>query len=90
MLKSIVAESYHDSPVEKKNGIILHRGRFMKLHSKLHLTFMYAFMPRFYSIACLSKLRSIIASLGLVLGYHKFLDKVNIYSSFIKLIHQVG
>ena len=39
---------------------ILHRGRFLKLHSKLHLTFIYAFIPRFYSIACLSKLHSII------------------------------
>ena len=31
----------------------------MKLHSKLHLTF----IPLFYSIACLSKLRNIITSL---------------------------
>ena len=42
----------------------------MKLHLKLHLTFIYVFIPiytdlitRFYSIACLSKLRSIITSL---------------------------
>ena len=35
----------------------------MKLHSKLHLTFIYAFIPPFYSIARLSKLRSIITSL---------------------------
>ena len=33
-------------------------------HLKLHLTFIYAFIPRFYSIACLSKLRSIITSLA--------------------------
>ena len=36
----------------------------MKPHLKLHLTFIYAFIPQFYSIACLSKLRSIITSLG--------------------------
>ena len=34
----------------------------MKLHLKLHLTFIYAFILRFYSIACLSKLHSIITS----------------------------
>ena len=38
----------------------------MMLHSKLHLTFIYTFIPRFYSIACLSKLRSIITSLALL------------------------
>ena len=38
------------------------RGHFMKLHLKRHFTFIYAFMPRFYSIACLSKLHSIITS----------------------------
>ena len=35
----------------------------MKLHLKLHLNFIYAFIPQFYSIACLSKLHSIITSL---------------------------
>ena len=43
----------------RKRSEIPHKCRFMKLHSKLHLTF----IPRFYSIACLSKLRSIITSL---------------------------
>ena len=30
----------------------------MKLYLKLHLTFIYAFIPRFYSLDCLSKLRN--------------------------------
>ena len=41
----------------------------MKLHSKLYLTFIYAFIPRFYSIACLSKLHSIITSLATTLDH---------------------
>ena len=48
-----------------KRSEILHSGRFIKLHLKLHLTFIYAFIPRFYSIAFLYKLRSIITSLGI-------------------------
>ena len=54
-----------------KRSEILHRGCFKKLHSKLHLTFVYAFIPGFYSIACLSKLRSIITSLALTHKYIK-------------------
>ena len=46
----------------------------MKLHLKLHLTFINAFIPRFYSIACLSKLHSIITSLRTSL--QKFLHKI--------------
>ena len=43
-----------------KRSEILHRGRFMKLHSKRHLTFIYAFIPRLYSIACPTKLCGIL------------------------------
>ena len=57
----------------------------MKLHLKFHFTFIYAFIPRFYSIACLSKLRSIVTSLG-ISRYHREALCLFIYEYNISMV----